>query len=222
MKKNMKVVLLHGPAKVASRKKLIELKQKFDPNNVVVFENGASIQDISASIATLPMFSDERLIILENIDENIIFDLPLITYHSSLIFWFDHAVVKKAILEFIRKNNGQVLFFEGEREISVFPFLDLLADGNKKAFLEIKKLKERNFDIFYFNTMVFYLLRNLVNTPKNAPAFVLQKLERQRKNFNLQRITRLYKEVLELDFKLKNGQIEPLHAEFVMINNFMG
>ena len=68
--KEMKVLLLHGPAKVASRKKLVGLKQKFDPNNVVVFEEGSSSKDITDNLVSTSLFADERLVILENPPED--------------------------------------------------------------------------------------------------------------------------------------------------------
>ena len=120
------------------------------------------------------------------------------------------------------KKNGQILFFPEGKEVSVFPLLDHLANGDKKAFLEIKKLKNGGFDIFYIITMVFYLLRNLVSTPKTAPQFVKDKLVRQRKNFSLERLTNLYKEILEIDFKIKSGLLEKDQAEFLLVNKFIG
>lgn len=218
----MKLHLLHGPARVASRSKLLDLKQKFDPNNVVVFEDSVNNQEISASLATLPMFADERVIILENPDENFVFDSSPVTNYSSLILWFDHELSdKNSILKWAKDSQGEIAFFPESKEISVFPFLDLLAAGNMKAFLEMKKLKDAGYDIFYFNTMVIYLLRNLINTPKNAPYFVLDKLKRQRTRLNQKKVTNLYKDILEIDFKLKSGLIELQQAEFFLVNKFM-
>lgn len=214
----MKPVLLHGPAINNSRTKLVSLKQRFDTNNVVVYESGSSIQEIMGGSMTLPLLSEERLIILENPDESFI-DYTADFY--TLVFWFDHTVTeKKPILEWVKKN-GQVVFFPEEKEVSVFPLLDRLAIKDSKAFLEIQKLKKGGFDIFYFLTMTFYLLRNLSVTPKNAPQFVRQKLDRQRKNFDLEKITKLYKEILEIDFKLKSGLLEKEQAEFLLVNKFI-
>lgn len=217
----MKLLLLHGGAKTASRKKLIELKQKFDQNNVVVFEQGADLQTILDSLSTPSLFSDERLIILENPPE----DFPILTLDSSnstLVFWFDHEVnSKKSILDWMKKIKEEVLFFPENKEVSVFPFLDYLAAKDKKAILELNKLKMAGFDIQYFITMVFYLLRNLVATPKNAPQFVKDKLIRQRKNFDKDKIISLYKEILEIDFKIKSGNLEKSQAEFLLVNKFI-
>ena len=115
----------------------------------------------------------------------------------------------------------EVMFFPEGKEVSIFPFLDLLAAKDKKAFLELQKLKDGGFDIYYFLTMTFYLLRNLVATPKRAPDFVRTKLQRQRKNFTEAKITQLYKDLLEIDFKIKSGLMEIPQAEFLLINRFL-
>lgn len=218
-----KLVLLHGPARVASRKKLLDLKQKFDPNNVVVFEEGSSMKDIADNLVATSLFADERLVVLENPSEDFTFVLTKSDDLSlTLIFWFDHEVgEKKPIMEYAKKMKGEIIYFPEGREISVFPFLDLLAAGNIKAFSEMKKLKDEGYDIFYFTTMIIYLLRNLINTPKNAPLFVLDKLQRQRARFNQKIIASLYKDILELDFKLKSGLIESQQAEFFLVNKFI-
>lgn len=225
----MKLLLLHGAAKAASRKKLTELKAKFNQNNVLVFEEGSEMENILGSISTPSLFSDEQLIILENPAEDFTFDsLPCrqagLTLHDSLTltFWFDHEVGdKKPVMEYVKKN-GQVLFFPEGKEVSIFPFLDFLGNKDKRAFLEIENLKKAGFDTQYFITMIFYLLRNLAITPKNAPQFVRDKLQRQRKNFDLEKIKNLYKEILEIDFKIKSGLLEKSQAEFLLINKFTG
>lgn len=224
----MKLQLLHGPAESTSRKKLIDLKQKFDSNSVRVFEEGFPIDEIIGSLNTTSLFPEEKLFILENPDENFI-GYPQHTNPSgqnsnpyTLILWFDHELSpKKPLLEWVKKEKGEVLFFPEAREISVFPFLDLLAGGDNKAFLEINKLKNAGFDIFYFLTMTFYLLRNLTVTPLSAPQFVKEKLIRQRRNFPPEKIKKLYKDILEMEFKLKSGLLESKQAEFILVNEFI-
>lgn len=209
----MKLLMLHGPAKTASRKKLIEIKQKFDTNNVVVFEEGSDMQTILGSLATPSLFSQQQLIILENPPEDLTFDSFDSSDSLTLILWFDHEVNQ-------RKLKGEVLFFPEAKEVSVFPFLDYLVAKDNRAFLELNKLKMVGFDIHYFITMVFYLLRNLLVTPKNVPSFVKNKLKRQRKNFTQETITNLYKDILEIDFKIKSGLLEKDQAEFLLVNLF--
>lgn len=223
----MKLQLLHGPALTSSRTKLVQLKKEFDVNDVVVYEEESDIGRIKSDLMTLPLLSDERLIILENPPEDFI---PTTNYplrearqlSTTLLLWFDHEVSeKKPLMEWVKSQKGEVLFFPEAREVSVFPFLDLLAAGDKKAYLELKRLKDAGFEIQYFITMVVYLLRSLAVTPKNAPSFVKQKLEKQRKNYSLEKIKDLYREILEIDFKIKSGLLDSSQAEFLLVNKFV-
>lgn len=248
----MMLLLLHGPAINNSRLRLTAVRQKFDANNVVVYEAGVDIQEITGTLLTMPLLTEQRLIILENPQED--FRLPTTNPSSlgtgyqlptALVLWFDHEVGdKKPIMEWVKKNKGQVFYFPESKEISVFPFLDYLANKDKKAFLEMQKLKEaavpagrQGFDIHYQLTMVFYLLRSLVATPANAPDFVRKKLAKQRARFSLEDIESLYnatryktrndviasyyKDMLEIEFKLKSGLLEKSQAEFLLVNKFI-
>lgn len=216
----MKLLLLHGGAKQISRKKLLELKQKFDPNNVEVFEEGSSNKDITDNLVSTSLFSDERLVVLENPPEDLL-NLSLYTIHYTLILWFDHEVKRQHLLDWVSENKGEILFFPEGKERTIFPFLDMLAYGDKKAFLELKKLKDIGFDTQYFITMIFYLLRNLVTTPKKAPEFVRQKLIRQRRSFKMEDLINFYKQILEIDFKIKSGLLDINQAEFLLVNKFI-
>lgn len=214
----MKVVLLHGVGISSSRDKLLEIKNKFDPNNVISFDGETDFKIIESSLITSSLFGDDQLIILENPDEDFV-DYPLSPNPQTLILWFDHEIKNKSLIDWVKRQKGEILFFSEGKEITIFPFLDMLAEGSSKAFLEIKKLEK--YDSQYFIIMVFYLLRNLVVTPKTVPHFVRDKLQRQRKNFDLKKLESLYKEILDLDFKLKSGLIEKSQAEFMLINNFI-
>ncbi len=211
----MTLQLLHGPAINASRRKLQELKKKFSQDNIVVFEEGTDLQVIKGSLVTSPLFPDQQLIILENPSEELS-NYTLYSISYTLILWFDHEVDTK------KWPGFEPLFFPEAREISVFPFLDYLAAKDQNAFLEMEKIKQAGFDIHYCLTMAFYLLRNLVATPKNAPDFVRKKLARQRARFSTEGIENLYKDLLEIDFKLKSGLLEKPQAEFLLVNKFKG
>ncbi|MBI2019296.1 hypothetical protein HYS95_01335 [Candidatus Daviesbacteria bacterium] len=207
-------LLLHGPAKQVSRKKLIDLKGKFDPNNIVVFEEGADLRIIKESLSAQSLFEQEQLIILEN-PTDLNFDSLTLNDSLTLALWFDHEIDPKKFSGF------EISFFPESKELSVFPFLDLLANKDRRAYLEMDKLRKNSFDIHYLLIMVFYLLRSLAVTPNKAPDFVRKKLERQRANFPLEKVTELYKEIIEIDFKIKSGLLEKEHAEFLLVSSLL-
>ncbi len=222
----MKLLLLHGPATNSSRTKLLEIKKKFDPENVIVFEKGADPKNILDTLVATPLFGENKLVLIENPAE----DLPLPTTMNHLpytmVLWFDHEIDPKI--------KGEVLFFPEAKEVSIFPFLDYLGNRDKKAFLQMDKLKKaplrpfnkaqgfagQGSDTQYIITMIFYLLRNLVYTPKSAKDFVKKKNAKMRANFSQQELVDLYKFVLETDFKLKSGLMESEQAEFSLVNLF--
>lgn len=210
----MKLQLLHGPGIISSRYKLQSLKKDFDPNNIVVFGSESSAQEIIGSLMTLSLFSEDKLVILENPPDDIVLESLIINRQSSIILWFDHLADTKKWAGF------EYFLFPESKEISVFPLLDYLANKDNKAFLEVHKLKLSGFDIFYILTMVFYLLRSLALTPKNAPDFVKKKLVRQRVNFPPEKIIDLYEQVLKIEHKLKSGFLDQTQAEFLLINLF--
>lgn len=204
-------LLLHGPAINISRKKLIEIKQKYDPDNVVTFEKGSEVSEILASLQTISMFSENRLVVLENPDD---LDSRLLTLDSNitLVFWFDHEIKKIP-------EGVEVFFFPEEKEASIFPLLDSLGQRSTRAFSELEKRNRTSpNDTQYILTMIFYLLRSLVTTPKTAKDFVKQKNAKMRSNFSLEELVNLYKFTLEIDFKIKSGLIETSHAELLLVN----
>lgn len=213
----MKVVLLHGPAINSSRKKLQELRRKFAPDNVMVFEKGADTGEILTNLKSQSLFDGERLIIVENPQENLFLDSSPFTLSSSftLVLWFDHEIETSVYA------GAEVLFFPELMEVSVFPFLDNLAYRDKKAFLELDKLNKSGFDSQYLITMVLYLLRSLTVTPTNAPQFVKNKLVKQQANFPPERLTAFYKFVLALDFKIKSGDLDENQVQFLLVQRFV-
>lgn len=212
----MKLLLLHGPAISSSRKKLSQLRQKFNQGNITSFEEGADTQTILTNLQSQSLFGGERLIIIENPLDELFSNFTLSTLPFTLVLWFDHEVDTK------KYPQAEVLFFPEAKEASVFPFLDMLAEKNKDAYLEMDKLKSAGFDSQYFITMVFYLLRSLIYQPKNMHPFAKQKAQKQRKNFSSEEIISLYKFILETDFKIKKGLLETDQAEFILVNKFTG
>ena len=217
----MKLHLLHGPAVTSSRKKLGEMKRRFDASSVLVFEKGADIKQLLDNLYSLSLLGDQRLVVLENLPEDL--KLDYINQEGlNLIFWFNHQLdEKREVFKFVSQNKGQVLFFPEGKEISVFPFLDKLAFGDKDAFLELKRLKSAGYDSQYIITMILYLLRSLTAPPIKAPAFVMDKLKKQRVNFSQERFVNLYRSVLEVDFKIKKGLLELKQADFIVVSKFI-
>lgn len=217
-----KMMLLHGPGIINSRSKLNLIRRSFNINNVVVFEDLEDSQRLIDALLTPSLFNEPRLVIVENPPDDFTLDPSLITHNLLLVIWLDHEInTRSLLLEYVKKSQGEILFFDSGKEVSAFPFLDCLANKDNKSFLEMQKLKLSGFDIFYILTMVFYLLRILTATPKRAPEFVKRKLAKQRINFTNEDIKRLYHKILEIEFGLKSGLLDQSQAEFLAVDSFV-
>lgn len=219
--KEKNLVLLHGPAIVVSRQYLSNIRSKFKAEDIEVFEKNARLEEIHLSLSSQSMFSENRLIVVENPPES--FNLESISsLQGMLVLWFDHEIGKEKIVsKFIQEKGGEIVFFSESKEVSIFPFLDLLGMKSPKAFIQLKKLKQSGFDTVYLITMVLYLLRSFILTNKSSSAFVQEKKDKQKNNFSLEEIKRLYEYILSLDYKVKVGNIDKDQAEFLLVQAFV-
>lgn len=201
----MKLVLIHGNFQPGVLKKVAEVKTGFDPLAITEsFEDDPGFNFSSPSL-----FSDKRLVILENPDIKMLEEsLSQSNPNLTVLVKFSKALEKSStILKKVIEAKGEVFSFEETSQTSIFPFLDMLGSLNMRAYAEF----EKNYTEFggqYILSMLAYFLRRMVQKPKTASDFMRQKIEAQKKNFSLEKITRLYKEVIETDFKIKQGLIE--------------
>lgn len=217
----MNLIILHGNGLSALSQKLSQIKKNFDPLAVTTF-NSNQIDLASALIefSTPQLFSKERLIILENFDMQIDFNLLPQDDDLTVVFLFNKNLpANSSLLKDALKLKAQIFEFSEAEERNIFPFLDGLAEKNDKSFLMFEKLY-KNFGSQYLLTMIFFMLRRFILTPTNLPGFVLAKLQKQKQNFPHPKITAVYKEMLEADFKIKNGLVEEKAALTLLLNNF--
>jgi DNA polymerase III delta subunit len=211
----MHLILLHGNALSAISQKISEIKKKFDPISIVEISGKEfSFDEAVVRSSTGDLFSESRLVILENFDPSASsgqLDLERLPQDESLtiLIKFTKLLTQSStVLKSATKLKAQVLTLNEADEMSVFPFLDALGEKNSpRAYSEFEKLYAE-YGGQYLLTMMFYLLRRLATNPKKLPSFVLDKLNRQKRNFNLEKVKELYKTGLETDFKIKSGLLE--------------
>lgn len=205
----MNIIILQGNAQVALLNNLLSIKKDFDVNSITEI-NGKEVSwdKVVLSLSTPQLFSEKRLVILENFDEGV--DISKLLQDQDLTIVFKFSKVLAANSKFLKAINTfkpKILNLTEKDEKSIFPFLDGLADKNPRSFGQLNKLLEE-FGGQYVLTMIFFMLRRFVNTPRNLPGFVVQKTEKQKKNFPLEKIAAIYKTALETDFKIKSGLME--------------
>ena len=124
------------------------------------------------------------------------------------------------ILKKLSDTKVEIFVFNDIEQNTIFPFLDMLGSKSKSSLKEF----EKNYNLFaaqYLLTMLAYFLRRMIQKPKSTSSFMLQKLESQKKNFPKDKIRLLYKEIIETDFKIKQGLIDEKLGMTILINKII-
>lgn len=214
----MKLILLHGNFQDALLKKLSQIRKSFDPLSITeISEVGAGF-----SFSSPGLFFEKRLIIIENPDIKIVEKVLLEKDpDSTILLKFSKPLEKSSVvLKRVLDSKGEVLNFDVTNQTSIFPLLDMLGTKNKNTFKEFEK-NYTQFDGQYLLTMLAYFLRRMVQKPKSASDFMRQKIESQKRNFDLKKIKDLYKEIIETDFKIKQGLIEEKLGVTLLVQKIM-
>lgn len=215
----MKLILLHGNFQDALIKKASQIKKEFDPLSITELSEVGS----GFSFASPGLFSQKRLIILENPDLKIVEKAALeVDPDLTVLIKFNKSLEKtSATLKKVLEVKGEVLTFDESNQTSIFPFLDMLGTKNPNAFKEF----EKNYSEFggqYLLTMLAYFLRRMVAKPKSNSDFMRQKIETQKRNFPWEKIKDLYKEIIETDFKIKQGLGEEKLGVTLLVQKILG
>lgn len=220
------IIILHGDGLSAISQKISQIKKDFDPVSTTSFSGKElGFDEALVKFSTPGLFSEKRLVILEDFDlTGGKVDLDKLPEEKEL------TVVLKAskeltqasvLLKQAKKLEAKIFLLRVQDEKSIFPFLDALAERKD---VEAYSLFEKNYDAYgsqYLLTMIFYLLRKFVLKPKNLPGFVLQKMERHKRNFSQEKIKGIYLKVLETDFKIKSGLLEERMGMTLLIERIL-
>ncbi|MDO8498703.1 MAG: hypothetical protein Q7S44_02870 [bacterium] len=202
----MKIVVLTGPGEVGKRGELLKIKQQFALENITQLDlKQVGLGELITSLSSRSLFeSGKRLVVAENTPEK--FDLEeLGSIAEEVILVLVTAALRSdsKLLHSAKKIGARVVSFEGEKELSAFPFLDSLLEGKKEAFLELQKLLEE-YGGMYILTMIYYgLRRNILPLP--ASGFVRKKILLQKERFSNTGWQKLYYLVLDTESSIKSG-----------------
>lgn len=219
----MNLIILYGSGIVSISQKLSQIKKEFDPLLIQTlsgkdFEFDKAVIELS----TPQLFSEKRMVVLEDFETTEI-DLEKLPVEEgfTVVLKFSKLLASNSVILKIAAEKKAGIFQFGEKdETSIFPFLDNLAEKNRKALGELEKLL-REYGGQYILTMLFYLFRRLIIKPKKLPDFVLRKIERQQRNFSVAQIKFFYKMAIETDFKIKSGNIEEKLGVTMLVNNII-
>lgn len=219
----MTLTLLTGPGEGRKRDFSLNLKGRYSKEAVTAVDLKVdSFSKCLDQVGALSLFEqNKRLLVVENVADSL--DLHLLSSNNpnlDLLLLTGSSKESSVLIKSARELKTQVLNFEGEEETSAFPYLDFLIEGKAEAFVELKKLLAEYGGI-YTLSMVYYLLRrNVLPLPKSS--FAAQKIERQKKKILNSAWEEIYRQVLEIEFKVKSGLISEELGLFVLTEGLVG
>ncbi|KKS21065.1 MAG: hypothetical protein UU80_C0035G0005 [candidate division WWE3 bacterium GW2011_GWA1_41_8] len=99
---------------------------------------------------------------------------------------------------------------------NIFKFVDMVYEKKREqAYKELRRLLEEDQDPFYLFSMLVFGLRNLSISKTESPLaakmapFIRSKAKKQAEGFSQESLKALYKEVYEMDKKMKTGGVSP-------------
>ncbi len=202
----MRIFILHGSGESEILKKIDLIKKDFDP--LYIFNISAkNIKDLRSlpEILSSGLFNEKRLIILEDIDEDVNLENLPKNENLTVVFKFLKTLSPKS--RYLSLKNATIFSFPEEREISIFPFLDEISEKNPKALGKVEDFYNK-YKGQYIVTMLYFSMRRLILPLKTKNYFALNKLEKLKKNFSRETISKFYFEILETDNKIKLGFLD--------------
>lgn len=219
----MKLIVLHGLGEVALLNKLSSIKEKFDSTEIVELDGKQiSFNQAQATIKTPLLFTNDRLIIMENFPETV--DLKLINIEDlglTLVLKYSKTLTATSpIVKLANQLKGQILGFNEENESLIFPLLDLLIAKKPLALVLFEK-SYLKYGGQYIFVMLIFMLRRLILPPKSTPEFALKKIAQDKARFPDELIAKYYREILLTDYKIKSGLLDEKLALNQLINIFL-
>lgn len=204
----MKIIVLHGPGEVGKRAEALRIRKQFSPDATAVLDlKQDGLDKLEMALSSVSLFeSGLRLVVVENAPDKL--DLTTLTQVGDEVHLLVIAGSPKAATSLMQssgKIKAKVLSFEGERELSVFPYLDNLIEQKKEAHVELQKLLSE-YGGMYVLTMVYYgLRRNILPLP--ASSFAAKKISSQKGRFDMAGWEKFYRLAILTEFNIKSGKI---------------
>lgn len=206
--------IIHGENQVASRKKLVELiEQAKKQNKEIVNINAEKIDraKLESALLSESLFGNEKLLVIEGL-----YSLPkskkkdefisLISSASIEIILWDKKLLTKTDL---KKLPTDLENYEFKITPKMWSFLDTLSPNPKAKTSMLKLFKESvesdssEFVFLMIARQIRILIQIKENQPPKVAPFMLSKLNKQAKEFSLEKLLSLHQQLYLIDQKQK-------------------
>lgn len=218
----MPLILIYGNGSSAVLNRKAQIKKEFDKNSIKeISAKEMSFERALIDIKSGGLFAGKRLFILEDFDDSIdLSKIDTVSEDTVVVTISKNLTPASKLLKIAQSSRFQIINLTEKEEVSVFPFLDKLAENKQKAFEDFEALF-KEYGSQYLLTMIIFMMRRFVIPARNLPPFILKKIELQKKSFPIEKIKKIYFEVIEADFKIKRGLVDERTALTILINNIL-
>lgn len=176
----------------------------FDKVNKFDLLNGLKLKDwIKKKVVLLESEIEEEAI--NKIVEYIGGDLWQINNELMKLSSYSKKITSDNVSKMVRPKN----------EINIFDTLDAVAQKNKKKAISLLRIHvDKGDSPIFLLSMIASQIRNIISVKNGAVVkqmnpFVYRKSVSQAKNFTMEDLKKIYSRILELDFEIKMGKINP-------------
>lgn len=176
----------------------------FDKVNKFDLLSGLKLKDwIKKKVVLLESEIEEEAI--NKIVEYIGGDLWQINNELMKLSSYSKKITSDDVFKMVRPKN----------EINIFDTLDAVAQKNKKKAISLLRIHvDKGDSPIFLLSMIASQIRNIISVKNGAVVkqmnpFVYRKSVSQAKNFTMEDLKRIYSRILELDFEIKMGKINP-------------
>ena len=176
----------------------------FDKVNKFDLLSGLKLKDwIKKKVLSLESEIEEEAI--NKIVEYIGGDLWQINNELMKLSSYSKKITSDNVSKMVRPKN----------EINIFDTLDAVAQKNKKKAISLLRIHvDKGDSPIFLLSMIASQIRNIISVKngtvvKQMNPFVYKKSVSQAKNFTMEDLKKIYSRILELDFEIKMGKINP-------------
>lgn len=217
----MKVVVLHGPGEVAKRNQIFRIKAQSGASEVVELDlKQADLSQLQTCLISPSLFAGSKLVVAENPSSSLNLEGLRGDCDVTLVLVSPQLNPAAALLKSALRLGAKIIAFEGEKELSAFPFIDALIEQKKEAFVQLNKLLDEYGGVYVLSMIYYSLRRNFLPLP--ASAYARKKILAQRERYQLADWPRFYRLALEADFGIKSGLAEERLALTALVQKVLG
>ena len=210
------LIIIHGEDLAKSRQKLKEVEAEKKQELLYLDGKKLALPDLILATQAPSLITMEKSIVIENFFQrkigkekteiqNYIFTLET---GNRILLW-ENKTIDKAKLSKLPKGSLEYKF---DYPANLFKFLDTLGVLPKNELLSTFHMLLKNNDSELIFTMIVRQFRFLImvkEEEKNSlgiPDWQYFKFKSQAKYFEMQKLIYLYRQLLQMDYKLKSGQ----------------